>query len=144
MLGRFDLGEFDWATAGSAGGRNENWLGTTVDAQRTFIKALVGSEIEVAHGLWRTGAFYRAHRTGGEALRTTTLIGQDAETAVQVFDGIDDARHGRQLATDGAFDPAMAAQAGTAIAALHTRPPGDLLEIERSLPICPLITCSQV
>ncbi|GAB3399217.1 class V lanthionine synthetase subunit LxmK [Amycolatopsis echigonensis] len=137
VLARFGIGEFDWTTATSASGRNENWLGNTVEGQRIFIKALAGSEIEVAHGLRRTEAFYQTHRSGGAALRTTTLIGQDAEAAVQVFDGLDGARDGRQLAADGRFDPAMATQAGTAIAALHASPPDDLLKIERSLPPLP-------
>ena len=137
VLGRFDLGEFDWTTATSASGRNENWLGNTAEGRRIFIKALVGSEVEVAHGLRRTEAFYRTHRAGGAALRTTTLIGQDDEAALQVFDGLDGARDGRQIAADGAFDPAMAAEAGAAIGALHAAAPGDLLDTERSLPPLP-------
>ncbi|MFE0019873.1 class V lanthionine synthetase subunit LxmK [Amycolatopsis sp. NPDC059021] len=139
VLDRFGLGGLDWATAAATGGRNDNWLGTTGTGRRVFVKTIVGSRAVVAHGLRRTEAFYRAHAGSGaqDTLRTTTLIGQDDQAAVQIFDLLDGARDGRETAKDGAFDSTLAAQAGEAVGALHNVSPASLHAVEQALPPLP-------
>ncbi|SFK92281.1 class V lanthionine synthetase subunit LxmK [Amycolatopsis sacchari] len=138
LLDRLGLGGFDWTTAEATSGRNDNWLGRTAGGRRIFVKTIVGSAVEVAHCVRRTAAFYRIH-TGAppSALRTTTLLGQDEQAAIQVFDCLDGARDGRELARDGAFDQELGAQAGAAVGALHAVRPARLAELEESLPPLP-------
>ncbi|RSM63053.1 hypothetical protein DMH03_13525 [Amycolatopsis sp. WAC 01376] len=139
VLDRFGLGGLDWAAATAAGGRNDNWLGTTGTGRGVFVKTILGSGTVVTHGLRRTEAFYRAHADSGapDTLRTTVLIGQDDHAAVQIFDRLDGARDGRETARDGTFDSALATQAGQAIGALHGISPAPLHEVEKSLPPLP-------
>jgi hypothetical protein len=139
VLDRFGLNGFDWATATAAGGRNDNWFGGTTTGRQVFVKIMAGSEAEVDHGMRRTEAFYqtRSESEPQNALRTTVLIGQDRDAAVQVFDCLEGARDGRQAALDGTFDSALAAKAGAAIGALHSVPSTKLISLENSLPPLP-------
>ncbi|MFI6095678.1 class V lanthionine synthetase subunit LxmK [Lentzea sp. NPDC051213] len=135
VLDDLGLGRLDWATATPMSGRNDNWLGDTTGGRRVFVKRLVGTADETAHGLRRTEAFYRTERPG--ALRTTTLIGQDEHAGVQVFDCLPQARTGQQVVADKDFGHALAAEAGAALGALHSVGPGRLAELEPSLPALP-------
>lgn len=133
------LGRFDWTTATAVGGRNDNWLGGTTTGRRVFLKTIVGSPAEVIHGVRRTAAFYQVHRDTNlaELVPTAPFLGQDEHTAVQIFEGLEDARDGRALASEDAFTDAFAARAGEIVGALHAVAPATLSDTERSLPALP-------
>lgn len=139
VLRGLGLGGLDWDTATSVGGRNENWLGTTTRGRRVFVKKLVGTDAEIAHGFRRTEAFYRTSAEPGHpgALRTTTLIGLDEHAGVQVFDHLHGARTGLQAMVDDTFSNSLAARAGAVIGALHSVRTVHLAELEPSLPALP-------
>lgn len=140
VVDRLGLGQFDWQTASTAiSGRNENWFGRTTTGRSIFIKRIVGSEVEVTCGIRRTAAFYRTYMdsTQQKSLHTAELLGQDEETAVQVFEGLDGTRNGAQVALSQDFDAILGTKAGEAIGALHGIDPTNVIETEQTLPALP-------
>ncbi|WP_285640199.1 class V lanthionine synthetase subunit LxmK [Lentzea sp. NBRC 102530] len=130
LLDRLGLGTLDWQAATTVVGRNDNWLGTTTTGERVFVKRIVGTPAEVTSGLRRTAAFYRC---AGPIL-SPALLGQDEDSAVQAFRGLDDVRTGEKAALDRTFDVDLGAQAGKALASVHRLDPGPLAETEQALP----------
>ncbi|MFJ4188913.1 class V lanthionine synthetase subunit LxmK [Kitasatospora sp. NPDC089509] len=114
LLVRLGLGPFDPATMSGTNGRNDNWSGTTETGAAVFVKQLAGGRR--ADRLRRTEAAWSAsHRV----LDTPRLIGSDPDHGLLVFEYVPDARSGAVLASDGDFDEALCARAGTVLAALH-------------------------
>lgn len=104
-------------------GRNDNWVGSTEDGRRVFVKRLQGEAEESTARFERITAF--EDLVSGARLhswRTPEFLGADAATRIVAFSNIQDAVSGIALADEDAFDEALSRRAGRAIGELHSLP----------------------
>lgn len=106
-------------------GRNDNWAGATDSGLAVFVKHIGGDPAESLRGFRRVMAF---ERLAGDAATGPVphprLIGSDEAARLLVFDLVEDAASGSDLASDDRFDAALAHRAGRVLAGLHSLRPG--------------------
>ncbi|MFE9703332.1 class V lanthionine synthetase subunit LxmK [Streptomyces sp. NPDC005930] len=114
LLAQLGVGSFDRTTVTTSLGRNDNWSGNTAGGSSVFVKRFNGPDRNIR--MSRTTAFCSAARN---SVTTPQLIGADEENGLLVFSRLADGRSGAELAADDAFDEALCARAGQAVAAVH-------------------------
>ncbi|WP_086829039.1 class V lanthionine synthetase subunit LxmK [Allokutzneria sp. NRRL B-24872] len=102
-------------------GRNDNWAGTTDSGARVFVK-----RVAEAAALTRAHSF-EVVSAGLRRLRSPRLLG--AAQGLQVFELIEDANTGAELAADDSFTDGLASSIGEAIGELH----GAAADVERTV-----------
>ncbi|WP_433175442.1 class V lanthionine synthetase subunit LxmK [Actinoallomurus sp. CA-150999] len=115
LLGRLGLGRLTPENARAFPGRNDNWSGRTTSGDHVFVKRIDGQAESAVRRLHRVIAFER----GNPGLAAPRCLGWDETARLVVFEFVDDARSGNDLATDEAFDDALAHRAGRMIGRLH-------------------------
>jgi hypothetical protein len=135
LLGGLGLGALASRSAqGGLAGRNHNWAGTTDLGRQIFVKKFLGHRDDAAGRLRRSLAFEemagRPAATGqaaaaGQAdsggLAAPRCLGWDEQAQLIVFEFIEQARSGAELAGSAEFSEDLAHRAGMATGALHSR-----------------------
>ncbi|WP_326844507.1 class V lanthionine synthetase subunit LxmK (plasmid) [Streptomyces sp. NBC_01558] len=114
LLSQLGVGVFDRSSVTTSLGRNDNWSGRTSDGTQVFVKRINGAERGAR--LERTVTFCAASEN---KVATPRLMGFDRESGLLVFAYLSESRTGNELASDNAFDEALCARAGIAVAAVH-------------------------
>ncbi|KAB8197149.1 phosphotransferase [Nonomuraea phyllanthi] len=119
-------------------GRNDNWTGRTSNGTAVFVKRLPALE-EAAERVRRSVAFDSAvHAAGQGELRAPRLLAHDVTRNILVFELLDEATTGADLAADEQFHDELARQAGRALGVLHSIPAAELpVPLETGRPIFP-------
>ena len=131
VLTRLGLGEFDPGDVATRVGRNDNWSGTTSTGARVFVKRLGGPwPVEARQRYDRILSFESLIACHPRAeLLGPRLLGCDPDALIVVFELLENARSGSELAADGEFDEELCHRAGQLTAHLHNLPPdGDVLD----------------
>jgi hypothetical protein len=131
VLTRLGLGEFDPGDVTTRVGRNDNWSGTTSTGARVFVKRLGGPwPVEARQRYDRILSFESLIACHPRAeLLGPRLLGCDPDALIVVFELLENARSGSELAADGEFDEELCHRAGQLTAHLHNLPPdGDVLD----------------
>ncbi|MGW3950384.1 class V lanthionine synthetase subunit LxmK [Streptomyces sp. NPDC004752] len=116
-------------------GRNDNWAGLTERGQAVFVKRIGGTPAESLRRFHRVLAFERAATAAAHPIRAPRLLGSDEDARLLVFELVEEARTGSDLAAEDAFDEELSRRAGRTLAALHVlRPNGELPGSPPSVP----------
>ncbi|MEV6681937.1 class V lanthionine synthetase subunit LxmK [Streptomyces erythrochromogenes] len=100
-------------------GRNENWAGRTSAGVGVFVKKIDGAGAAERFG--RALSFTRLPQAG-RGVPSPECLGFDRESRVMVFELLEGASTGSDLARDGRFTTAMACKAGRIVGLLHRTP----------------------
>nr|UUB23861.1 amnioglycoside phosphotransferase [Streptomyces sp. RK44] len=137
LLTRLGLGSFRIDTVVAHVGRNDNWAGKTTTGRPVFVKRLGGDRSEAARRYRRIVTFERlAAELVETPLASPRLLGADEQQLLVLFEGLEDARSGSELAADGDFDEDLCHEAGRMLGVLHSSAvePGELDETPHPLP----------
>lgn len=105
-------------------GRNGNVGGITDTGRSVFAKKLVGTDSE--RRLRQLITFETAYRERlRQGMRTPRCLGWSHEHTTVVFERIEDARSGADLASEGGFDEGLAHELGRSIGCLHVVKPDE-------------------
>lgn len=135
LLLRLGMGRLLDAGLAAHPGRNDNWAGLTESGQAVFVKRIGGAPAESLRRFHRVLAFERAAAAAAHPIPTPRLLGSDEDARLLVFELLEGAGAGSDLAAEDAFDEALSRRAGRALAALHALPvDGELHASPLSLP----------
>lgn len=138
LLHRLELGAFEPDDLVSYLGRNDNWAGTTTSGHKVFVKRLGGGQDEALMPVRRVSAFEElipdAPRNG---VRRPRCLGWDESAKLLVFEWLDTARNGLELAHADAFDEILAEQAGRVVGELHALDIGPDERLDATAPPLP-------
>src|SRR5439155_18341160 len=131
-------GSFDVDQAVRLAGRNDNWAVTTSTGRRLFLKGLRGEAVESGQRLRRLLAFEQAVRLSGTPeLTAPRCLGWSEDPPVLVYELLDGARTGAELAGDNKFDDDLAYRAGRMVGHVHEVSVEDEVEVDRSPALLP-------
>ncbi len=116
-LSGLSFGSLGSAEIFSFPGRNDNWSGVTDEGHAIFVKQLAGKTPESLARFRRALAFER--EAAAERIPHPRLLGADEKNRLLVFELLENARSGNELAADDAFTPGISQQVGEILAALH-------------------------
>ncbi|MGO4458033.1 class V lanthionine synthetase subunit LxmK [Streptomyces sp. M-16] len=126
LLERLGLGRLLPREGGSPMGRNRNAVGPTTTGSAVFVKQLDGRQPDAARRFRRQRAYEETAVAGERPLPSPKCLGWDEEELLIVFEWLDGARSGSDLASDEQFDDELAHRAGEMIGALHALAPDAL------------------
>lgn len=131
ILARLDLGGFE-PSGGlvSAPGRNENWAGLAGNGARVFVKRFAGHARDARLRMRRSMAFQRISAgqsisagqrmpAGHAASVAPRVLGWDEPSLLAIFEFIDDATSGADVAPEEWTGTDLASRAGRAVGAVH-------------------------
>ncbi len=121
-LNELNLGSLDPESVVELPGRNDNVSGVTDTGRAVFVKRLTGEDSE--RRLRQLITFETAYRERlRQGTRTPRCLGWSSEHGTVVFEWIEDARSGADLASEGGFGEDLAYDLGRSVGFLHTVPP---------------------
>jgi hypothetical protein len=139
LLERLGLGALNARDGTLPAGRNQNLVGTTSSGHRVFVKCLRGSRTEAVRRFRRLRDFERAIGARGRpaGLLTPNCLGWNDEDLVVVFEWLEGARSGHELASTEEFGDDIAREAGRMVGALHSLVPQRDTELDTDPPRLP-------
>lgn len=119
-------------------GRNRNWICTTENGTRVFVKKLEGPREASAARVRQCLSFERSlARAGSTALVAPRLLGADPEAAVLVFSCVDETKTAVELMREEQLTHDLAHSLGHTVALLHNLPTDDLQPERATSPLLP-------
>ncbi|WP_372408755.1 class V lanthionine synthetase subunit LxmK [Streptomyces luteireticuli] len=137
LLGRLGLGELLPRTGESPAGRNHNTAGVTTTGNAVFVKQLDRNQPDAARRFRRLRAYEEAAAGGDGLLDSPRCLGWDDDELLVVFEWLEGARPGSDLATAEEFDDELAHRAGRMVGTVHSLPPEKCGEPEANPPLLP-------
>ncbi|MEU6893023.1 class V lanthionine synthetase subunit LxmK [Streptomyces sp. NPDC046557] len=126
LLERLGLGQLLPQQGESPMGRNRNVAGLTTTGSAVFVKQLDRRQPDAARRFRRQRAYEATAVANDGPLTSPKCLGWDDEELLVVFEWLDTARSGSDLATSEEFDDELAHRAGEMVGALHALPPDAL------------------
>ncbi|MDK9498217.1 class V lanthionine synthetase subunit LxmK [Streptomyces katrae] len=126
LLERLGLGLLPPPRGDGPTGRNRNAAGRTTTGRAVFVKQLDARQPDAARRFRRQLAYEEAAAARPGSPASPECLGWDADELLIVFEWLEGARSGSDLASDEEFGDELARSAGEMIGALHSLPPDAL------------------
>ncbi|MEU9719505.1 class V lanthionine synthetase subunit LxmK [Streptomyces sp. NPDC047976] len=126
LLERLGLGLLPPQQTDGPSGRNRNAAGRTTTGRAVFVKQLDARQPDAARRFRRQLAYEEAAAARPGTPASPECLGWDADELLVVFEWLEGARSGSDLASGEEFDDGLARTAGEMIGALHSLPPDAL------------------